>query len=105
MPTYEYLCKPCNAIDEVERTMEEATKPYFCADCHKVMERHYTPPQVITEGPQDRYMHPAFGRVMNDREARIEAKRRGWIEIGNEKPAEHIDPPERKSYEANDYFL
>jgi len=104
MPTYEFLCRRCNAIDDVVRSAATRDLPYPCPQCHGETERHYSPPQVITHGEQIRYLHPAFGRIMSDREAKIEAKRQGLIEVGNEDMAKHIAPPKPLDYEADDYF-
>ena len=105
MPTYEFYCRPCNAIDEIVRPMSQAKDPYRCPDCKSETKRHYTPPQVITEGEQIPYLHPAFGTVMTDNQAKKEAKRRGLIEVGNEDVAKHIEGPKRVSYDSTDYFL
>lgn len=104
MPVYEYFCKKCNAIDEVVRSMAECTEPYYCPECKAMCKRKYTPPQTITQGEQIPYFHPAFGKVMTDNQAKAEAKARGFIEVGNDKQ-ESISPPEKKSYDENDYFI
>jgi len=105
LPVYEFLCKPCNAIDEVTRRAANAKDKYSCPECGQESTRLYSPPQVITKGEQIPYLHPAFGTVMTDDQAKAEAKRQGLIEVGNEDVAKHIEPPRRKSYEENDYFL
>jgi putative FmdB family regulatory protein len=103
MPVYEFLCKHCNAIDEVKRPAAEAREEYRCPDCDSVCQRHYSAPNVITQGEQVKYFHPAFGKVMSDLEARREAKARGLIEVGNEDQSKHISPPET-NYDEPDYF-
>jgi hypothetical protein len=60
---------------------------------------------TITQGEDAPYLHPAFGTVMTNKQAAAEAKRRGWVEVGNEDVAKHTPPPARKEYEENDYFL
>lgn len=104
MPIYEFYCKKCNAIDEIVRPMHEASLPYNCPECGEVTSRKYTVPNVQTEGEQIPYVHPAFGTVMTDKQARAEAKARGWVEVGND-TQDNISPPTHKSYEENDYFL
>lgn len=104
MPIYEFYCKKCNAIDEVVRSMSEASTPYDCPDCGSVTSRRYTVPNVQTEGEQIPYLHPAFGTIMTDRQAKAEAKKRGLIEVGNDSQ-DNISPPKHKDYEENDYFL
>ena len=103
MPTYEFFCAECNAIDEVVRPMSASGAPYQCPECYGPTVKKLTLPQVITKGLEIPYLHPAFGTVMTDTQAKAEAKRRGMIEVGNEK----LDSltPERKSYDAKDYFL
>lgn len=105
MPVYEYLCKQCNAIDEIQRDADRRDNPYRCPECRNVCERKLTKPNVITKGLEIPYMHPAFGVVMTDSQAKAEAKRRGCIEVGNEDVTKHTDPPKPQNYEAEDYFL
>ena len=104
MPTYEFFCKRCNAIDEVVRPMSESNVAYLCPECGENTQRRYTTPQVITQGEQIPYVHPAFGTIMTDNQAKEEAKRRGWVEVGNES-LDSIEPPKRESYDSHDYFL
>jgi len=104
MPTYEFYCKKCNAIDEVVRPMSESSLAYMCPECGEGTTKKYSPPQVITQGEQIPYMHPAFGTIMTDNQARAEAKRRGYVEVGNES-MDAIEPPKRKSYSETDYFM
>ena len=102
---YEFYCKKCNAIDEVERKLDQAMDKYACPECGNDTVRKYSVPSVVTKGEQIPYMHPAFGRVMTDREASMEAKRRGLVEVGNEDVAKHTPPPKRVNYDEPDYFL
>lgn len=104
MPVYEFYCKKCNAIDEVVRPMKEASDPYNCPECGLVTSRRYTVPNVQTEGEQIPYLHPAFGTVMTDRQAKEEAKKRGLVPVGDD-TQESISPPKHESYESNDYFM
>jgi putative FmdB family regulatory protein len=39
MPIYEYRCKKCGKIIEVERKMEDRNKRLMCKDCNKKMEK------------------------------------------------------------------
>ena len=102
---YEFFCRDCNAIDEVDRPMSQAKDPYLCPDCGATTVRQYRAPQIITKGEQKPYYHPAFGQVMTDKQAQNEAKRRGWVEIGNEDVHKHTPAPKRVSYESPDYFV
>lgn len=105
MPTYEFYCKPCNAIDEVSRPMSEASLAYTCPECGGVTVKKYSPPNIQTQGEQIPYLHPAFGTIMTDNQAKEEAKRRGYIEVGNEDLNSAIEPPKRASYNEPDYFI
>jgi len=102
---YEFYCKKCNAIDEVERKLEQAKEPYICPECKSDTVRRYTAPMVVTKGEQIRYFHPAFGKVMTDNEAKAEAKAQGMIEVGNEDMVKHTNAPKRVDYDEPDYFL
>ena len=102
---YEFYCKKCNAIDEVVRAMDHATDPYMCPECGDETRRNYTAPQVITKGEQIPYFHPAFGKVMTDKQASDLARSQGMIEVGNEDVAKHTAAPKRAAYDERDYFL
>ena len=104
MPTYEYFCVKCNAIDEIVRPMAESNKVYNCPVCNEACKKKYSVPQVITQGEQIPYMHPAFGTVMTDLQAKEEAKRRGWVEVGNDTQS-NVSPPKKSNYDENDYFI
>jgi putative FmdB family regulatory protein len=96
---YEFYCKDCDAIDEVERPVHEAKLPYDCPECDAPMKKNYTVPNTVTKGEQIPYMHPAFGRVMTDRQAKMEARRNGWDEVGTEDIVKHTAAPKRQEYE------
>jgi len=98
MPVYEFFCGKCNAIDEVVRPISESSAPYICPDCGSETSKRISAPNIQTEGEQIPYLHPAFGTVLTDRQAKEEAKRRGWVEVGNDKQ-NSISPPERKEYD------
>lgn len=85
--------------------MSDATLTQHCPDCGNAMIRQYTAPQVVIQGEQIPYLHPAFGTVMTDNQAKAEAKRRGLIEVGNEDVSKHIAPPKHESYDEPDFFL
>lgn len=104
MPIYEYYCKQCNAYDELNRKEAAKDRTYSCPVCSSLTVRRPTKPNVVTKGEEIPYMHPAFGRMMTDSQAKAEAKRMGHIEVGNEDVGKHIGPTERKSYDSPDYF-
>ena len=84
--------------------MRDSALHYDCPDCNERTVRRFTTPNIQTEGEQIPYLHPAFGTVMTDRQARDEAKRRGFVEVGDDRQ-ESITPPKPKNYDSNDYFL
>ena len=50
MPTYEYLCKHCGQLKDIQRGFNEAEQPVNC-DCGKQMYRHYSSPAITFNGP------------------------------------------------------
>lgn len=105
MPIYEYLCTPCNAIDEFQLKQADSDKPRKCQDCGALMNKKMSRPNVVTRGCEVAYMHPAFGTMMTDTQAKAEAKRRGWDEVGTEDMDKVPAAPKPKSYDENDYFV
>jgi len=103
LPVYEFFCKPCNALDEVRRTVEHAKDIYLCPECGVKAQRKYTPPQITAQGESIKYMHPAFGRVMSDREAKEEAKRLGFVAVGTDE--QKGVAPTSQSYDSPDYVV
>jgi putative FmdB family regulatory protein len=102
---YDFFCKPCNAVDEIERKMSEATLPYHCPECKAECRRIYSAPNVVTKGEDIAVFNPAFGEAVTDAQAKRMAKQRGWIEIGNEDINKYTPPPQRQELDADDYFL
>jgi hypothetical protein len=100
---YEYLCQKCNVIDEVEKTSDLSTRPEFCVTCQNPMERQFSPPQLMKIGVDEPTFNPAFGTHMTRKQAAEEARRKGWVEIGNDKPQAHA--PKVKEYVEREYFL
>lgn len=98
MPTYEFYCEKCNAIDEVVRSVKDSGQAYDCPECNLRTVRRYNTPNVSIEVDQTPYLHPAFGTMMTDKQAREEAKRRGYVEVGND-TQERVAPPRLKSYD------
>ena len=105
MPVYEFLCKKCNAIDEFKVPESDKNVPRYCGDCGDQMARHYTAPMTITHKNEQPYMHPAFGTMMTDSQARREARNRGWVEVGDEDLDKAIEPPKKSDYlDEPDFF-
>lgn len=97
---YEFLCKKCNAIDEVIRHHLDLDEPVVCTECNSKMDRHYTAPNVKIQGESIPYFHPAFGQVVNsDSHAQQLARERGLVEVGNEDIHKHTPAPRRQAYE------
>ena len=101
---YEFYCRPCNAIDEIERPVSEAKDPYTCPECGKLMKKQFSIPQIVTRGEDKLQFNPAFGKVMTNAQAKREAKEKGWTEIGSEDVSKIKDEPKRHNYDFNDYF-
>ena len=50
MPTYEYHCKNCGAIVELNSTMSESSDTPMCTGCHGGMTRSYNVAGVQFKG-------------------------------------------------------
>jgi putative FmdB family regulatory protein len=97
---YEFLCKKCNAIDEIVRHHMDLDDPVICDECKSTMVRQYTPPVVKTQGESIPYYNVALGQmVKNDKEAAQIARARGLVEVGNEDVTKHIPAPRRQAYD------
>jgi putative FmdB family regulatory protein len=97
---YEFLCKKCNAIDEIIRHHMDLADPVVCDECGSVMERKYTPPNIQTQGESIPHFNPALGMmVRSDSHAREVAKQRGLVEVGNEDVHKHTSGPRRQEYD------
>jgi putative FmdB family regulatory protein len=107
MPVYEYLCKKCNAIDEFDVPESQRKVPRYCSECGGKMSREFrTAPMTVTHKNEEPYMHPAFGVMMTDSQARKEARARGWVEVGDEDMDKGITPPKKADYtDENDFFV
>lgn len=47
MPTYEYVCDPCELVDEEVRTYEKRDDPMECPKCDAPMKRQFAAPTYI----------------------------------------------------------
>lgn len=86
---YPYYCEHCDLEFDVTKSMHESSREERCIHCGKVMTRVYLPPVGgRTDSSKVDYSgyNPAFGQhVKNKRHAQELAKRKGMVEIGNEK--------------------
>ena len=85
--TYLYLCEKCDIETEVIKPMAESGRKEKCVQCKCVMQRVYTPAEIIGAKVVDAEYSPAFGKVLkNKRERQYMIDKTGAIEVGNEKP-------------------
>ncbi len=88
MPTYEYFCEKCDKNFEVIKSIHEYKSPENCKQCGneatKVFSRQV---HFIGTKIEDAEFNPGLGCITKSKRHREElAKRKGLIELGNEKP-------------------
>lgn len=93
MPTYAYLCRGCGADFDVIRPISEIDAEAVCTACaasnNSSARQLPSRTHVYGAAVEDAVYDPVFGQVIKDKKHRAaEAKARGWIEVGNEKPEE-----------------
>jgi putative FmdB family regulatory protein len=93
---YDYQCLSCGHAFDVVKPMTKASRKEKCRKCRKVASRIWSANiQFIGAAVQHAEYNPAFGQVIKNKRHRDEmARRRGMVEIGNEKPAtihKHFD--------------
>jgi hypothetical protein len=67
--------------------MKDSGRLENCPDCGNILTRVYSFTHFIGAKVENREYNPALGCVVNNSKHRAEiAKRRGLIEVGNEKP-------------------
>lgn len=91
MPTYEYRCEPCNKQYDVTKLISEYSKSPgqdVCPDCGKIGYRIYSCNIEFTGTKiEDAEYNVGLGTITKSKAHRDElAKRKGLIEVGNEKP-------------------
>ncbi len=91
MPTYAYACRGCR--DEFDHlcTIADIDVPVPCPSCAATNDRNdrllSARTQVYGTAVEDAVYDPVFNQVIkSSKHRRDEAKARGWVEIGNEKP-------------------
>ena len=94
---YPYQCG-CGHDWEVIKSVKEIDHQEVCLKCGKVGERYIATSQSFYgAGDWDTaHYNPAFGRVMKSNgEARAEAKKLGWAEVGTECAEKTLDTFEK----------
>lgn len=91
MPTYLYACPSCATGFDVIKSMSQLDRDEECPACKRVCaSKDRQMPRVNFSGAGDwntQGFHPALGcYTSSNKHARDIAKRRGLIEVGNEKP-------------------
>jgi len=90
MPFYPYECHNCSHSYEVVKSVAEINTEEKCPKCNHVTKRTIAKQQSIDKNAASDWnrkeFNPGLGGAFTPREARKEAKRRGLIEVGNEKP-------------------
>lgn len=96
---YPYLCKHCGYETEVIKSYKQIDDIENCADCGKIMVRTISQFQAVDSTAaadwNNKTYNPAFGEALTPQQAKKEAKRRNWTEVGTE-PADKI----QKHFEA-----
>lgn len=92
---YSYLCHLCESEREVIKPVSEYDNPEQCPVCTNTMDRVFAPKYLYFNNTavQERVWNPAFGKAMTQREAQAEAKTKGLIEVGTERPEKHLTTP------------
>ena len=90
MPLYEYLCHQCEAPFDVARPISAIYDPAVCPKCEATngkAQRQLTRTHFYGAAVEDASYDPGLGMVVkSSKHRKDEAKARGLIEIGNEKP-------------------
>jgi putative FmdB family regulatory protein len=90
---YEYLCAPCGKSVEVVKSVVDFDRVEPCPSCQSGMRRAISG-RIYLSGTkvEERVFQPALGRGATNSELRAEAKKHGWVEVGNERPEKHLKP-------------
>lgn len=92
---YEYHCPGCAGSFDIVKPAAEYLKDEFCPTSGTTMTRAVAPTRIFLNNTQvqERVWQPAIGKAATTKELREEAKRRGMIEVGTERPEKHLSPP------------
>jgi putative FmdB family regulatory protein len=90
---YLYACAACGHTQDVIKSVKDFDRTEVCK-CGTEMKRQISRGRIYLSGTavQEKKFQPALGRAATDSELRAEAKQRGWIECGNERPEKHLKP-------------
>ncbi len=104
---YDYHCNECDTHTEVIKSVRFIDQKEKCQICDTLMTRAFAPTKIHLSGTavQEKKWQPALGRAATDNEMRQEAKRRGMIEVGNERPENHLKPPEAEYPSFSDHDI
>lgn len=88
MPTYEYYCEKCDLGRDVIKPIQEYKSPESCAQCGNEMQKVFSGRvHFIGTKIEDAEFNVGLGEVTKSKRHREElARRKGAIELGNEKP-------------------
>lgn len=90
---YLYGCDGCNEEFDIIKPVAEMDAVENCPTSGTIMVRLVKPKiHLHNTGVQDKVWQPALGRAASTSELRNVAKEKGWVEVGNEKVADHVTP-------------
>lgn len=83
---YQYDCPQCSFTTDIIKGVSLYNSEERCPSCQEVMFKVICSPTFHCDKSWPEF-NPAFGKVIKNKYHRDqEAKKRGWIEIGNENP-------------------
>lgn len=103
MPSYLYVCQGCKHHFDVHKPLSEIDRHEQCPICNTSGVRRIARVNIdkASAGDWNRMeRNHAFGKAMTPKQAEKEAKRRGWIELGNE-PLDKIHKRSEKTLQEN----
>ena len=84
---YPYLCRRCDFEFDVVKPAADSSRKEKCPECRKTADRLYTGALFIGTSVESAEFNPGLGVVTKSKRDREEiCRRRGLVEIGNEKP-------------------
>lgn len=91
---YDYTCAPCEYTFEVVKNAKYYNDPEDCPKCGDEATRVFPPKKIhlMNTAVQEKYFDHALGVVTTKDGAKDIAKRRGLVEVGNERPEKHLAP-------------
>lgn len=91
---YVYNCEGCGGHFDIIKAADDFRRPEHCPTSGTTLNMVFTPTHLVGTKVQELKYQPALGRPATDRELAAEAKRRDWIEVGNEDTAKHLRVPQ-----------